>query len=516
MSDPSHGATDALSRREFLRNTATGVAVATLPLTLNAGIAPATGASMENPFQRFGVDEALVRKAMSQALSQGGDYCDLYFQHTVGSTIALLDRAVNQAYSRIDLGVGIRVLKGDQVGYSFTEDLSPKAILQAARTAAAIATSGSGKAPAGFKLMEHPDYHKIRTPWETVKADRKVPLLQQLNDAIFKGDSRVVKVTVYYADEYSHVLIATSEGKLVYDQRPMCTLSASCIMEKDGRREDARYAFSAREGIDYLTPERLATMTKEVLKRAARGFEAIKPVGGEMEVVLAPGGSGILLHEAIGHGLEADFNRKGTSIFADKIGKPIAEKFVTIVDDATLANSRGALNVDDEGNPTQNTVLVENGILRSYMHDRISAAHYKLVPTGNGRRQNFRFAPIPRMRATYMLPGPHTPEEIIRSVKKGIYAEDFTNGQVQIGAGDFTFYVKSGYLIEDGKLTRPIKDINIIGNGPEVLRKVTMVGNDLGMSESTWTCGKDGQGVPVSQGIPSCKVSSITVGGVRA
>jgi len=214
--------------------------------------------------------------------------------------------------------------------------------------------------------------------------------------------------------------------------------------------------------------------------------------------------------------LEADFNRKKTSIFADKIGKRIAEKFVTIVDDATTSHSRGALNIDDEANPTASTVLVENGVLTSYMHDRISAAHYKVIPTGNGRRQNFRFAPIPRMRNTYMLPGPHSHEEIIRSVKKGIYAEDFTNGQVQIGAGDFTFYVKSGYLIENGKLTRPIKDVNIIGNGPEVLAKINMVGNDLSISESTWTCGKDGQGAPVSHGLPTCKVSSINVGGVRA
>lgn len=506
----------AFSRRDFLQTTAAGLAVAGLPLSLKAGTAPDSGAAMSDPFQRFGIDEVLVRRAMGEALGRGGDYCDLYFQHTVSTSIRLLDHAVNQARTGVDLGVGIRVLKGDQVGYSFTEDLSPEAILKAARTAAAIASGPGGKVPGGFKMLEHPDHHRIALPWEEVRADRKVPLLQRVDEAITKGDPRIIKSTVMYNDEYSHVLIVTSEGRLATDYRPLCTVGAMAIGQKDQRREDAYWAWSARQDLDFFTPERLDRIAKEVLDRVARGFEAVKPEGGDLEVVLAPGASGILLHEAIGHGLEADFNRKGTSIFADKIGKPIAQKFVTIVDDATMSHNRGALNIDDEANPTANTVLVENGVLRTYMHDRISAAHYKVAPTGNGRRQNFRFAPIPRMRNTYMLPGPHSREEIIRSVKKGIYAEDFTNGQVQIGAGDFTFYVKSGYLIEDGKLTRPIKDVNIIGNGPEVLAKVCMVGNDLGISESTWTCGKDGQGVPVAQGLPTCKVSSITVGGVKA
>jgi TldD protein len=245
-------------------------------------------------------------------------------------------------------------------------------------------------------------------------------------------------------------------------------------------------------------------------------FDAVKPEAGEMEVVLAAGSSGILLHEAIGHGMEADFNRKNVSIFADKINKPVAENFVSIVDDATNPNIRGSVNVDDEGNDTEKTFLVENGILRSYLHDRISAQHYNVKSTGSGRRQSFRYIPQPRMRNTYMLPGPHKKEEIIGSVKKGIYAEMFTNGQVFIGAGDFTFYVKSGYLIEDGKLTKPIKDVNIIGNGPKVLRDIVMVGDDLEMAEGGWTCGKNGQGVPVSMGLPTVKVSKITVGGVKS
>ena len=245
-------------------------------------------------------------------------------------------------------------------------------------------------------------------------------------------------------------------------------------------------------------------------------FEAVKPEAGEMPVVLSAGSSGILLHEAIGHGMEADFNRKNISIFSDKINKPVAENFVTIVDDGTYPSIRGSINVDDEGNTTEKTFLVENGILRSYMHDRISAKHYNVKPTGSGRRESFRYSPLPRMRNTYMLPGPHKKDEIIESVKKGIYTESFTNGQVFIGAGDFTFYVKSGYLIEDGKLTKPIKDINIIGNGPKVLSDIVMVGDDMKMAEGGWTCGKDGQGVPVSMGLPTVKVSKITVGGVNS
>ena len=272
---------------------------------------------------------------------------------------------------------------------------------------------------------------------------------------------------------------------------------------------------SGRYGIEHYTPERIDTLARDAVRRTVLLFDAVKPSAGEMEVVLAPGSSGILLHEAIGHGMEADFNRKKISIFADKMGKSVAEKFVNIVDDGTIPGLRGTINVDDEGNATRKTFLVENGVLRSYMHDRISARYYGVEPTGNGRRETFRFSPIPRMRNTFMPPGPHDPEEIIRSVKKGIYTEEFTNGQVSIGAGDFTFYVKTGYLIENGRKTRPIKDVNVIGNGPEVLRRITMVGNDLKFDDGWWTCGKDGQGAPNQMGLPTVKVSAITVGGVN-
>ncbi len=505
-------------RRDFLKGSAAGLAVLGLPTALGGAALEKLmpGSPYTKYFQRFGIDENLVRKVLMEALARGGEYCDLYFQHTLRNTIMLQDRTVNQAYSRIELGVGIRVVKGDQIGFSHTQDLSEKAMFQAARTAAAIASGTPGKGPKGFALQPISEFYPLAEAWELVKADRKVPLLQKLDDRMRALESRIVSSSVYYNDEDSHVLIATSDGRITYDYRPMCSLSGSCVVEQKGQKEEGWFSLSMRDGMNYFTPERLERIAKQATSRAVQGFEAVKPEGGEMEVVLAPGGAGILLHEAIGHGLEADFNRKKISIFSDKIGKTVAEKFVTVVDDGTVKNWRGTINVDDEGTPSQRTVLVENGVLVGYLHDRISAAHYKVAPTGNGRRQSFKHPPIPRMRNTFMEPGPHSKDEIIKSVKKGIYAEEFTNGQVQIGAGDFTFYVKSGFLIENGRLTRPIKDVNIIGNGPEVLRRVTMVGKDLELSESTWTCGKNGQGVPASQGLPTVKVSAITVGGVQA
>jgi TldD protein len=309
------------------------------------------------------------------------------------------------------------------------------------------------------------------------------------------------------------VLIADSNGRLVEDYQPMTLLYLSCVAEQNGRRESNGYVVSGRNGFELYSPEQLDRVLKEATSRTLILFDSIQPPAGEMPVVLAAGSSGMLLHEAIGHGMEADFNRKGISIYADKIGKPIAKPFVSIVDDGSVDFNRGAINVDDEGNVAGRTLLVDNGVLATFMHDEISARHYHVKPTGNGRRQSYAFPPIPRMRATYMLPGPHKREEIIASVKKGIFCETFTNGQVQIGAGDFTFYVKNGWLIEDGKLTRPIKDANLIGNGPKVLESIDMVGDDLKIDEGGGTCGKDGQRVPVSLGMPTVRVASMTVGG---
>lgn len=386
----------------------------------------------------------------------------------------------------------------------------------AAKYAANIADSNKKIAPVQVKHHRVPNYYPIRTPWEKVSVDQKIPFLREINEKVFAEDDRVIKSNISFGDGTAYILIVTSDGSIVYDYKPMMQISVTCTAEQNGQREQNYLNLSSRSGIEFLTPETIDRLAKEPVRRTVQLFDAVKPDAGEMEVVLAAGRSGILLHEAIGHGMEADFNRKKISIFSDRMNTRVAEKFVTIMDDGTNLNVRGSINVDDEGNDTEATCLVEEGILRNYLHDRISASHYKVKPTGNGRRQSFRFPPLPRMRNTYMLPGPHKKEEIIRSVKKGLYAESFTNGEVLIGAGDFTFYVKSGYLIEDGELTRPVKDINLIGNGPEVLRNIVMVGDDFEMAESGGTCGKDGQWVPVSLGQPTVKVSKITVGGMNS
>lgn len=470
--------------------------------------------TLSDYYDKFEVDEKAINDVMVRALSRGGDYCDLYFQHGVTDHIGLEDNAVNRAQATAVMGVGVRVLKGGQTGYSFTEELSKNAMMSAAETAANIADSGKTVEPVRLELKKIPNHYPVETEWESVPIQDKIPFLQQINEKIFDLDHRVIKSVIHLGNASSYILQANSDGKIVCDYRPMIHVAVSCTAEWKNRREQNFHVLSARMGGEFLTPERIDVLAKKTVLRTVRLFEAVKPEAGEMEVVLAAGRSGILLHEAIGHGMEADFNRKKVSIFCDKMDKRVAENFVTIVDDGTNPNARGSLNVDDEGNDVEKTLLVENGILRNYLHDRISADHYKVEPTGNGRRQSFRYAPQPRMRNTYMEPGPHKKEEIIKSVKKGLYAETFSNGQVLIGGGDFTFYVKNGWLIEDGELTRPVKDVNIIGNGPEVLRNIVMVGDDLKLAEGGGTCGKNGQSVPVSLGLPTVKVSKITVGGV--
>lgn len=510
-----------IDRRKFVKQGAAGLAGLTLVpsfLSLNMkktfAAADSSQLGLSDYFERFEVNENIIREVMTEALSKGGDYCDLYFQHSLINYIGLEDKSVNRAYSVINFGVGIRVLKGDQTGYTFTEEVSLKAMKNAALTAASIANSSKHVEPVAFQTHPHPEYYAIKTPWEQVSIEEKIPFLQIINDKVFALDNRIIKSNIWFNDETSYILFANSEGRITYDYRPQSSLSASCTAEQKGKREQGYFDLAGRNGIEFFTPEKINRIATEAVSRTVSLFDAVKPKGGEMEVVLAAGSSGILLHEAIGHGMEADFNRKKISIFSDKIGKKVANDFVTIVDNGTNPNIRGSLNIDDEGNDTEETILVENGTMVSYLHDRISAKHYGLKPTGNGRRESFRHIPLPRMRNTYMLNGPHTKDDIIASTKNGLYAVSFTNGQVNIGGGDFTFYVKSGFLIENGKITTPVKDINIIGNGPDVLSKITMVADDLKMAEGGWTCGKNGQGVPVSQGLPTVKVSSITVGGI--
>lgn len=465
-------------------------------------------------FSAFGVDERLIREGLSAALSRGGEYSDLFFQHRVAHNFVLEDGSVNRAFKGTELGVGVRVVKGDQTGYAFTEDLSLESILEAARTAATIADGGPREGPSRFHVTRGlPRRYATARRWDDIRPEEKLPLLTGLNDRTFSMNPAIRKVNITFGDETSAILIADSQGRIVEDLQPMTLLYLSCVAEKNGEREQNTYGVSARKDMSLYSPELLDVMVREAVDRTMILFDAVQPPAGEMPIVLGAGASGILLHEAIGHGMEADFNRKGTSIYADKIGKKVAQPFVNIVDEGTEEGARGAINIDDEGNAVERTNLVEDGVLTTYLHDSISAKHYGVKPTGNGRRESYQYPPMPRMRSTYMRPGPHKKEEIIASVKKGLFCTNFTNGQVQIGAGDFTFYVKNGYLIEDGKLTRPIKDVNIIGNGPKVLERIDMVADDLTIDQGGWTCGKDGQSVPVSQGIPTVRVSSITVGG---
>jgi TldD protein len=465
-------------------------------------------------FERgFGIDADAMRRVLAEALGSGGDWADLYFQHRQGMSVGFEDDIVNSASSSVDLGVGIRVVTGDQTGYAFSEDLSAASMIAAARTAASIASRCPGAPPQALGAQPLPAHYDTAFDWQAVGVSQVAPMLRDINTQARALDPRVRRVSISFASQQSRVLIADSDGRLSFDNQPMTRLFVSVVMEDNGQRQSNSYNVAARAGLAFYTPERVARVVAQAVAKTQILFEARTPPAGEMPVVLAAGSAGILLHEAIGHGMEADFNRKGTSIFADRIGKPVASPLVTIIDSGLDHGARGAINVDDEGNLPQETVLVRGGVLESYLHDRISARHYGVAPTGSGRRQSFRHMPLPRMRSTYMQAGPHSRDEIIRSVKRGIFCESFTNGQVKIGEGDYTFYVKNGYLIEDGKLTAPIKDVNIIGNGPESLRRIEMVGDDFRMDEGGWTCGKDGQSVPVSLGMPTVLVSGITVGG---
>lgn len=462
----------------------------------------------------FGVTEEDMKKVLAAALEKGGNYADLFFEHTFTNSMGLQDGAVNRTSSYIDFGMGVRVLNGDQTGYAYVEEITLDQMLKAARTAARIASGTATVAPANLTEKKIADNRYVaKTAWEDYMVKDKMPYLQRLNDRIFALDSRVIKVNANLADITSHILFCNSEGVTYYDYRPMAQLGASCVMEENGKTETNSAGRSFRMGAEFLNDELIETLSKEVIDRTTILFKAIKPKGGEMPVVMGAGGSGILLHEAIGHAFEADFNRKNISIFSDLLNKKVCNENINVIDDGTIPFNRGSVNIDDDGVEGQKTYIVKNGVLNSYLHDRVSAAHYGIPSTGNGRRESFRQIPIPRMRATYMEAGNVSEDEMIASVKNGIYASIFTNGQVQIGAGDFTFFVKSGYLIEDGKLTQPIKDVNIIGNGPKALADITMVGNNYMMDNGTWTCGKDGQSCPVTCGMPSALVSKLTVGG---
>lgn len=459
----------------------------------------------------------ILNKVLSAAMEHGGDFAEVYIERTESESLQLMDGQVSQATLTLLSGVGVRVVSGEKTGYSYVMSQDPADLLRAAQSAACIAVLSCQGTP--VSSVEVPalqpiaqNCYPVLSAWQDCAVTQRAAYLKRLEAAVLALDSRVVKVRASMTIDNSEIQIANTLGVNVLDHRPLVSLRLSVVLQHQGETESGFSSRQLRQGAEFLDEALIVTLANEAVAQADHLFRATRIEGGEMPVVMAAGASGILLHEAIGHAFEADFNRQNTSIFSDRMGQQICHPSISIVDDGTLPGDAGAQNVDDEGVPGQCTTLVHEGRLVSYLHDRISARHYGVSPTGNGRRQSFRHAPIPRMRSTYMLAGDASEEEVISSVKRGIYAQSFTNGQVQIGAGDFTFYMKTGYLIEDGKLTQPLRDMNIIGNGPRALADISMVANNLKIDNSAGLCGKGGQQVPVSQGLPTVLVNKLTVG----
>lgn len=466
------------------------------------------------------IDAQIAQRLLAAALEAGGDYADLYFEYRVSADYVLEDERIKTVGRGVTMGLGVRVTKGDATGYAYSEDLSFERMANAARTAGQIASSGGAVQPVAIEPIELPDYYPVGQPSIHVPAAEKLALVRAADKSARAADSRIVKVDASFVEQLREVLVVTSDGRMSYDRMPLIRFGVRAVAEDGEKRQAGSSGGGGRHGLDYFSSQRDAARDgawhgREAARIAIAMLDAREAPAGELPVVLAPGDSGILLHEAVGHGLEADFNRKNTSNYSGQLGNMVASELCTVVDDGTIGNSRGSINVDDEGNLSQENVLIENGKLVGYMHDRLSARHFEVDASGNGRRQSFRCMPMPRMTNTSLRAGPHDAEEIIQSVDRGIYAKRFSGGQVNISNGDFVFSLTESYLIENGKLTAPLKGVNLIGNGPDVLRRVTMLGNDYELSDGIWTCGKEGQSVPVGVGTPTVKISSITVGGTQ-
>jgi TldD protein len=461
-----------------------------------------------------GLDDSRLDRIFGEVLQHSVDFADLYFQLAHQEAWSLEDGIVKDGSASIEQGVGVRALAGEKTGFAYSDEIVLPALEEASRAARAIAAHGSDRRVSAWQARSG---HRLYFPVDPVVSltdQQKVAWLERVDRETRRLDPRIVQVTAGVTAVHEVILIATSDGQLSADVRPLVRFNVSVLVEQDGRREQGYAGSGGRFSLeDLVADDKPLALGREAARQALVNLEAKPAPAGAMTVVLGPGWPGILLHEAIGHGLEGDFNRKGTSAFANRIGERVAAPECTVVDDGTLSRRRGSLNVDDEGTPTECTTLIENGILRGYMQDKLNARLMGTRPTGNGRRESFAHVTLPRMTNTYMRPGPHDPQEIIRSVERGIYAVNFGGGQVDITSGKFVFSASEAYEIQNGKLGAPLKGATLIGNGPDVLTRVSMVGNDLKLDEGVGTCGKDGQSVPVGVGQPTLRIDGLTVGG---
>jgi TldD protein len=464
-----------------------------------------------------GIGDSDLNSVLDRLLGHAVDSADLYFQSTRFESWVLEDGIVKEGSHSIEQGVGVRAISGDKTGFAYSDEIVMPALVEASRQARAIARSGRQAGLQAWRPSGALGLYQPLDPLHSLSADAKVDLLKRLDAEARRQDPRVQQVVVSLAGVHEVVLVAASDGTLAADVRPLVRMNVSVIVEHNGRREQGSSGGGGRSGYEmFLEGDRALEHAREAVRQALVNLDAVDAPAGNMTVVLGPGWPGVLLHEAIGHGLEGDFNRKGTSAFAGRVGQKVASPLCTVVDDGTLPGRRGSLNIDDEGTPTECTVLIENGVLKGYMQDKMNARLMGVAPTGNGRRESYAHLPMPRMTNTYMLAGQSDPEEIIRSVDKGLYAVNFGGGQVDITSGKFVFSASEAYLIENGKVTRPVKGATLVGNGPDVLTRVSMVGNDLKLDQGVGTCGKEGQSVPVGVGQPTLRVDGLTVGGTSA
>ncbi len=462
----------------------------------------------------WGLDESHMARALADIFTHKVDYADLYFQYTRSESWSLEEGIVKTGSFSISQGVGVRALAGEKTAFAYSDKLSPEALLESASTVKAIARRGEGRMKVVTDHGRAPhDLYGRDDPIASMPATEKVALLERVEKMARASDPHVIQVMAGLGAEYDVVMIVGSDGRLAADIRPLVRLSVTVIAERKGRREMGHGGGGGRLGLNYFSDALIKEYVDKAVHEAMTNLEAKDAPAGEMTVVLGAGWPGILLHEAVGHGLEGDFNRKGSSIFSGRIGEQVASKGVTVIDDGTIKDRRGSLNVDDEGNPTQRNVLIEDGVLRGYMQDSLNARLMKTKVTGNGRRESYAHLPMPRMTNTFMLGGDHDPAEIVSSVKKGLYAVNFGGGQVDITSGKFVFSASEAYMIENGRVTYPVKGATLIGNGPDAMNRVSMIGNDLALDSGVGTCGKEGQSVPVGVGMPTLRMEGLTVGG---